>query len=372
MRVRLFSILLLAFAAGMPPGLLSQGPAAILSVFSVVFFWWAHAFRLQSINWRVLIVFVTFALSTWIFVGGTGVTGISDQYDFDPSQISSLKRSDRIALRLFMNHAPTRDERYLRLGTQAPMPESAGDERSRHWAHTRLRTLPLEQKLNRLEKWFRTSFVYSLDSEWEDLDSFLFDTRRGYCLHFSYAVQTLLRTAGEDAQWAYGYSGGSWNPITRILTFRDSDAHAWLEVLDRKSRSWTRVDPTEWVTTIAPEEATSAREPVLTPSWIRKGLFLLILPLLILGALRDPRRELIGILKTTGPLSLALASLGRRAQRERRRSLALCLERVRKDYEHAYFGRPDRLRNVWRLRLRLFQLRLLGWKYFSRVKRGHE
>jgi hypothetical protein len=378
MSARLLAILLLALAGGMPPGLLPPGPAALLSAVAVVGFWWAHAFRLQAINWRVLILFVTSALSTWIYVGGTGVTGISGDYEFQPDQISSLKRSHRIALRLFMDHAPTRDERYLRLGNQAPLPGGVGDQHSRRWARIQLKSLPLDQKLKRIENWFHTSFTYSLDSDWGDLDSFLFDSRRGYCMHFSHATQALLQASGEDAQLVYGYSGGSWNPLTRVLTFRDSDAHSWLEVQDRKSRTWIRVDPTEWVSSVAGEEAAaSAREPLVGTVPLRIGALLFAGTLLAGWVLRDPRRQLISLLRTSGPLSTALKTWEQEARNGNRPTLSRCLESVRMDYELGYFSENSRLSSVsriWgavRLRLRLFQLRILGWKYLSRLRRGH-
>ena len=40
-----------------------------------------------------------------------------------------------------------------------------------------------------------------------------------------------------------GYQGGDINPVDRIVTVRQSDAHAWAEVFLR-GRGWVRIDPT--------------------------------------------------------------------------------------------------------------------------------
>jgi len=45
------------------------------------------------------------------------------------------------------------------------------------------------------------------------------------------------------ARVVIGYQGGEVNPVDRIVTVRQSDAHAWAEVFVR-GRGWVRVDPT--------------------------------------------------------------------------------------------------------------------------------
>ncbi|MEW6353460.1 MAG: DUF3488 and transglutaminase-like domain-containing protein [Pseudomonadota bacterium] len=75
------------------------------------------------------------------------------------------------------------------------------------------------------------------------VDEFLFDTRRGFCEHYSAAFATLMRAAGVPARVVTGYQGGELNPIGGYLTVRQSDAHAWTEVW-LAGRGWVRVDPT--------------------------------------------------------------------------------------------------------------------------------
>ncbi|MBR0566125.1 DUF3488 domain-containing protein [Azoarcus sp. L1K30] len=75
------------------------------------------------------------------------------------------------------------------------------------------------------------------------IDSFLFDTRRGFCEHFSSAFVFLMRAAGVPARVVTGYQGGEINPVDKSLIVRQSDAHAWAEVW-LPDRGWVRVDPT--------------------------------------------------------------------------------------------------------------------------------
>ena len=77
----------------------------------------------------------------------------------------------------------------------------------------------------------------------EPIDEFLFDTRAGFCEHFSSAFVYLLRSAGVPARVVTGYQGGEVNSVDRIITVRQSDAHAWAEVFVA-GRGWIRVDPT--------------------------------------------------------------------------------------------------------------------------------
>jgi transglutaminase-like putative cysteine protease len=77
----------------------------------------------------------------------------------------------------------------------------------------------------------------------DTIDEFLFDTRAGFCEHFSSAFVYLMRAAGVPARVVTGYQGGEVNSVDRIITVRQSDAHAWAEVFVA-GRGWIRVDPT--------------------------------------------------------------------------------------------------------------------------------
>ncbi|MBK8482018.1 MAG: DUF3488 domain-containing protein [Proteobacteria bacterium] len=65
----------------------------------------------------------------------------------------------------------------------------------------------------------------------EPLDSFLFEGRAGHCEYFATALAILLRVVGVPTRQVNGFLGGQWNEYGRYLTVRQSDAHAWTEVL---------------------------------------------------------------------------------------------------------------------------------------------
>jgi len=77
----------------------------------------------------------------------------------------------------------------------------------------------------------------------DSVDEFLFDTRAGFCEHFSSAFAFLMRAGGVPARVVTGYQGGDRNPVDSIITVRQSDAHAWVEVF-LPDQGWVRVDPT--------------------------------------------------------------------------------------------------------------------------------
>lgn len=93
---------------------------------------------------------------------------------------------------------------------------------------------------------FNKHFSYTLNAPpigRNAMDDFLFETRAGYCEHFSSAFTVLMRAAGIPARVVIGYQGGFWNPLGNYLVVRQSDAHAWSEVwLD--AHGWVRIDPT--------------------------------------------------------------------------------------------------------------------------------
>jgi transglutaminase-like putative cysteine protease len=89
-------------------------------------------------------------------------------------------------------------------------------------------------------------FVYTLEPPVlgeHSVDDFLFNSKTGFCEHFSSAFVFLMRAAGVPARVVMGYQGGDINPVDRIITVRQSDAHAWAEIF-LSGRGWVRIDPT--------------------------------------------------------------------------------------------------------------------------------
>lgn len=83
----------------------------------------------------------------------------------------------------------------------------------------------------------------------DTVDTFLFDTRRGFCEHFAGAFAVMMRAGGIPARVVLGYQGGEINPSGGYLIVRQSEAHAWVELF-LPGEGWRRFDPTAWV---APE-----------------------------------------------------------------------------------------------------------------------
>ncbi|MDH5572925.1 MAG: DUF3488 and transglutaminase-like domain-containing protein, partial [Gammaproteobacteria bacterium] len=74
-------------------------------------------------------------------------------------------------------------------------------------------------------------------------DEFLFETRRGYCVHYASAFAVMMRMANIPARIISGYQGGEENTLSDYLIVRQSDAHAWVEIW-LAGDGWLRIDPT--------------------------------------------------------------------------------------------------------------------------------
>jgi len=107
-------------------------------------------------------------------------------------------------------------------------------------------------------------FVYTLHpprTGQDFVDTFLFETRKGFCEHYAASFTFLMRAAGIPARVVTGYQGGELNPIGNYLVVRQRDAHAWAEVW-LEDRGWTRVDPTA---AVAPERIELGIDSSLQP-----------------------------------------------------------------------------------------------------------
>jgi transglutaminase-like putative cysteine protease len=75
------------------------------------------------------------------------------------------------------------------------------------------------------------------------IDSFLFDSREGFCEYYASAFAFLMRAGGIPVRLVAGYLGGEVNPYGDYLIVRQSDAHVWTEVFTGGT-AWQRIDPT--------------------------------------------------------------------------------------------------------------------------------
>jgi len=110
-----------------------------------------------------------------------------------------------------------------------------------------------DQYMQAVLAWIRQqNFVYTLQPPrlaGQRVDQFLFETRRGFCEHYSSAFTFLMRSAGIPARVVVGYQGGQAGRDGQSWEVRQMDAHAWSEVW-LPERGWVRVDPTA---AVAPE-----------------------------------------------------------------------------------------------------------------------
>jgi hypothetical protein len=109
----------------------------------------------------------------------------------------------------------------------------------------------------RTEEFFYTLSPATLGAD--PIDTFLFDTREGFCEHYASAFTFLMRAVNIPARVVTGYQGGESNPYDGTVTVRQYDAHAWSEVWLEGS-GWTRVDPTG---AVAPNRISLGSEQVL-------------------------------------------------------------------------------------------------------------
>ena len=98
----------------------------------------------------------------------------------------------------------------------------------------------------------KENFHYTLTPplmEENPIETFLFETRYGFCSHYAAAFVYLMRVANIPARVVTGYQGGELNKVGNFLEIRQADAHAWAEVW-MENKGWVRFDPTA---AIAPE-----------------------------------------------------------------------------------------------------------------------
>ncbi|UCC55680.1 MAG: DUF3488 domain-containing transglutaminase family protein [Gammaproteobacteria bacterium] len=132
------------------------------------------------------------------------------------------------------------------------LPENLSErlrELAQHWRHNASDRAVIRKAL---EYFHNEPFIYTLTPpplDEDPMDEFLFETRRGFCEHYTAAFVLLMRSAGIPARVVTGYQGGEYNPVGEYMLVRQSDAHAWAEVW-LPDTGWERVDPTA---AVAPE-----------------------------------------------------------------------------------------------------------------------
>ena len=97
-----------------------------------------------------------------------------------------------------------------------------------------------------VESWLRQTGGFTYDEspprgQGAPLVSFVTQTKAGYCQHFAGAMAAMLRMLGVPARVAVGFTSGTLDDGTWVVT--DHDAHAWVEVWFA-GIGWVPFDPT--------------------------------------------------------------------------------------------------------------------------------
>ena len=113
-----------------------------------------------------------------------------------------------------------------------------------------------DERASALIKFFQQqSLVYSLKPKALDInntaDSFLFDTRLGYCVHFASSFVVMARMAGIPSRIVTGYKADKANSLNNYLSVKERDAHAWAELYI--NQHWVRVETTSTASAIDAE-----------------------------------------------------------------------------------------------------------------------
>jgi len=102
-----------------------------------------------------------------------------------------------------------------------------------------------EETLDRLVSKFRgLNLKYSLETEFDqgnDLSRFLFEYKRGYCIHFASSFALGLRVLGVPANVVGGFYGGEINSVEKYVLVKGGNAHAWVEYWN--GSRWINFDP---------------------------------------------------------------------------------------------------------------------------------
>ena len=99
-----------------------------------------------------------------------------------------------------------------------------------------------------LQDYFRNNFTYDLTvppgHSTSAIESFLFDTKRGYCEQFAGTYAAMARALGIPARVAVGFTPGDEDPtISGLYHVRGLHAHAWPEVYIT-GQGWVLFEPT--------------------------------------------------------------------------------------------------------------------------------
>jgi len=105
----------------------------------------------------------------------------------------------------------------------------------------------------------KQNLTYTLKPDPLDLnnsvDSFLFEKRKGYCVHFASSFVLMARMVGIPARIVTGYKANLANSVENYIVIKERDAHAWAELyIDKR---WVRYETTAFASSIEDSSSTT-------------------------------------------------------------------------------------------------------------------
>ncbi len=120
-----------------------------------------------------------------------------------------------------------------------------------------------QQKRDLLDEYFlQQQLSYSttrLPKTVNPVETFLFESKRGYCEYFASSYAVLLRMSGVPARLVGGYLGGEFNQLGGYYLVGEDAAHVWVEALDDEG-IWQRIDPSRLAVNATEAFALSQRD----------------------------------------------------------------------------------------------------------------
>lgn len=145
--------------------------------------------------------------------------------------------------------SPKLSEKEREINTQLP---SKGNDQAKAFAADLYQQVGQDttQYINKIQEWItQNNFRYTLSPpllKENRVDEFLFNSRAGFCEHYSSSFAFLMRAVGIPARIVVGYQGGQIGRDGASWEVRQMDAHAWTEVWIA-NQGWVRIDPTAFV-----------------------------------------------------------------------------------------------------------------------------
>jgi transglutaminase-like putative cysteine protease len=133
-------------------------------------------------------------------------------------------------------------------GALAFYTRTSGDARIRDLALTMAgKETGYAAKVQAIERSLREGYLYSLHpglaADGDQLAHFLFESKKGYCSYFAFAMTLMCRSLGIPARVAVGFFVDPSQEVLNFYEVRAFQAHAWVEVWFG-DLGWVEFDPT--------------------------------------------------------------------------------------------------------------------------------